>query len=428
MRARRVAVVLVAAVVGAVVVAPPAAADQTLEATGSITYTWQGDPSLGCAAVGVCDVQGALIVDAQGSVDLQQLRRQSMINLENGAATVRVIIGTGQSASECVDTVPNQGDVSVLVRPSVAGLVARITPALSSGRCAGPLPSDFTVVRLSARKSAGKHPSFDLRTNKTFAAGPFVGTLVSTVTMRPAPGSESGSSFSSSSGSSSGPRPVRHKVFIEHVRLRYRVTGRSEPLTVSFAGENDPFCAVLGSCGVSGNVGLSAPDFSATLTLEGSRQVRRRRDSAQVIADLERGRIQVFGAIPSVGLETSETLDWPDGSRCQDSAQNTASLTVGAFPPGRGPNVTLDELGNNEDLLRTHCPGPADSDVFGVSGILGVARGKTSAAQLLAPSTTVSLSDPGDFSGLGYLGSRSGAIGVTLTLEGVRAATSEVTR
>ena len=294
-RARRLAVVGVAAAIGAVAVAAPAAADQTLEATGSITYTWQGDPGHGCATVGVCDVAGALIVDAQGSVDLQQLRHQSILNLNNGAATVRVLTGTGQSASECVDLPPNQGGVSVFVRRSAGGLVGAITPPLSSGRCAGPLVSDLEGVTLSVRRSAGKQPSFDLRTNKTFAAGPFVGTLVSTVTMRPGPATES--STPSSGGSSSAPRPARRKLFTEHVRLRYQVTGSSEPLTVSFAGENDPFCTVLGSCGVSGDVAVSAPDFSGTLTLQASRLVPRPRSADQAIADLKRGRMELFGVL-----------------------------------------------------------------------------------------------------------------------------------
>lgn len=414
------------AAVGAAAVAEPAFADQTLQATGSITYTWQGDPSHGCAAVGVCDVQGALIVDAQGNGDVQQLRHQSIINLYNGAATARVITGAGQGASECIDMASNEGGVSVFVRSSAAGLVGTIAPSLSSGRCAGPLPSDLAAVALSVRRSAGKHPSFDLRTDKTFAAGPFVGTLVSTVTMRPTPVSQSGSS---SSGSfSSSPTPVRHKVLIEHVRLRYQVTGLSQPLVVSFAGENDPFCAVLGSCGVSGDVTLSAPAFSGMLTLQASRQVAQRRDRTQVIDDLKRGRMHPFGEISS-GIETSETFDRPDGSRCQDSAPNTGVLTVGGFPPGRGTSVVLTESGIGPiDPLRTHCPGPSYSDVFGSTGGVSFARGAVVPAQLVAPHSTLTVSDPGDFSGVGYLGSRSGAIGFSLTLEGVRAGTSEETR
>lgn len=425
-RVRRVAVVFVAAALGAGAAAAPAAADQTLEATGSITYTWQGDPSLGCAAVGVCDVQGALIVEVQGSVDLQQLRHQSILNFNTGTApTVRVLTGTGPSASECVDAPPNQGGVTVFVRSSAGGLVGTITPPLSSGRCAGPLVSDLQGVGLSVRRSAGKHPSFDLRTDTTFVAGPFVGTLVSTVTTRPAP--SFGSNTSSSSGSFSSPGPAPRKLFIEHVRLRYQVSGLSEPLTVSFAGENDPFCVVLGSCGVSGDVGLSAPAFSGTLVLRASRLVARRRSAAQAIADLKQGRMRLFGGLSS-GIETSESFDPPDGSPCQDSAPNTGVLTVGDLPPGRGTSVELAESDTNVDLLRTHCPGPSSADVFGGSGFLPVARSAASVAQFLAPKTTLTLGDPGDFTGAGYTGSRSGAIGFSLTRESISAGTSGAAR
>ena len=33
--------------------------------SGQITYSWHGDPALGCAAAGVCDVSGSLNYSAQ---------------------------------------------------------------------------------------------------------------------------------------------------------------------------------------------------------------------------------------------------------------------------------------------------------------------------------------------------------------------------
>ena len=64
--------------------------------------------------------------------------------------------------------------------------------------------------------------------------------------------------------------------------------------------------------------------------------------------------------------------------------------------------MELSDQGGTEDLLRTHCPGPSYSDVFGTIGELAVAHGVTSVAQLLAPETTLTVTDPGDFSGVGY--------------------------
>jgi hypothetical protein len=416
---------LAVALLGAALLAPPAMADESLAATGSITYTWQGSPSQGCAAVGVCDVQGALIVEVQGGADAQGPGHQTIINLDNSSATVRVVTGTGQSVSECVDAAQMQGGLSVFVRRSGGGLVGTLSPPLSSGRCAGPLASDLRGLTLSVRRSPDKHPSFDLRTSRAFTAGPFAGTMISTVTMRPASGS--GLSSSSSSGSFTGPPTVRRKVLVEHINLRYRVTGRSEPLVVSFSGESDPFCAVLDSCGATGDVALSAPDFSGTLTLQGSRQVARVANARQVIADLKHGRILLFGEVSSQ-LLTSETFVRADGSRCQDSATNAAALTVGGLPPGGRTSAALSESGPDVDVLRTHCPGPANADVFGSNGQLPVPRGPVDFAQLVSRHSTVSVSDPGGFSGPGYVGSRSGAISFSLSLEGIRAGTSEETR
>jgi hypothetical protein len=410
----------------AALMAPPALADETLQATGSITYTWQGSPSLGCTAIGVCDVQGALIVEAQGPTDAQTAGHQTIITLDNSSATVRVVTGTGQSASECVDSPPNPGGASVFVRRSGGGLVGAIEPALSSGRCAGPLASDLSALTLPVRRSPGKHPSFDLRTSRSFSAGPFAGTMVSTVTMRPA----ASGAFSSSSSSLSGsffPASPKRRVFVEHVKLRYRVTGLAEPLVVAFSGESDPFCAVLDSCGASGDVALSAPAFSGTLTLQGSRQVARLETGRQVIADIKRGRISVFGAVSS-GLLTSETFVRGDGSRCQDSAANEGLLGVGGPARAGRTNAVLTVNGNGLDALRTHCPGPAFSDAFGSGGQAQLAQGPANFIRLLARRSTLTLGSPGGFSGLGYVGSRTGALGFSLSLEGIRASTNEETQ
>ncbi len=422
MRTSGIAVVLL---VAAALMAPPAAADESLQASGLITYTWQGSPSLGCAAVGVCGVQGALIVDAQGGADAQELGRQTIINLGNSSATVRVITGNGQSASEGVDGAPNQGGESVFVTRAGGRLLGTIAPTLSSGRCAGPLAAELRGLTLAVRRSRGKHPSFDLRTSRTFTAGPFAGTLISTVTMRP--GRPGFSSSSSSSSSGSFPGPPRRKVLVEHVSLRYRVSGFSEPLMISFSGESDPFCGVLDSCGAGGEVAVSAQDFSGTLTLQGSRPVAQRRDARQVIADLRRGRIALFGDLSS-RLVTSESFVRADGSRCQDSATNLGALTVGGLSPTGKITVALSQTGSDVDMLRTHCPGPAYADVFGSTGQLAFARGPVGFTQLAKPHSQLTVTAPGGFSGLGYDGSRGGAIGFSLTLERVRAGTSEETR
>ena len=168
--------------------APGPPADESLNATGSITYTWQGDPSHGCAAVGVCGVRGALIVEAQGGADAQRGGRQTIINLGIGGSAVRVSNSTGQGTNECVDASADQGGVSIFVTRSSAGIAGTVEPPLSSGRCAGPLAQDLAKLHLAVAETGRRLPSFDLRGSQSFVAGPFSGTLVSTVVLKPIQG------------------------------------------------------------------------------------------------------------------------------------------------------------------------------------------------------------------------------------------------
>lgn len=93
--------------------------------------------------------------------------------------------------------------------------------------------------------------------------------------------------------------------------------------------------------------------------------------------------------------------------------------------PSDGPDFFSALLGlnapQNAEVLRTYCPGPNDVDVFGSMGVL--ARGSISLRDLLKAHTTVSLSKPGGFSSVGYVGSRSGAVALSLALQRVRAST-----
>jgi hypothetical protein len=64
--------------------------------------------------------------------------------------------------------------------------------------------------------------------------------------------------------------------------------------------------------------------------------------------------------------------------------------------------------------------------VFGI--FPGLARTSIGLAQLLKRHSVISLTEPGSFAGAGYVGSRSGALAFSLTLESVRAGTIEETR
>ena len=414
------------ALLGVSLAAPAHAwADESLVASGSLTYTWQGDPARGCAAAGLCGVEGAAIVDTQGQADANSFGGMTNIGLFPTATTVRVLDGESGASDECVDLPTNAPANLAIGREEHGRLQARVQPPISSGRCAGPLAQDLAGLRLAVRKSGGRRPSFDLRSSQSFVAGPFSGTLVSTVVMRPSSSGES--QTSGSSGSSLGP-PPRRKQLVEQVTLRYRVSSLPGALETSFSGEPDPFCAALDSCSATGTLGLSLLQPQNELVLSASRTVHTRVSARRAIADLRRGRLR-FGAITGVGVGTvvTESFSGGDGLRCQDSATGGRAL-VQFIPLGahRGVGVTL-IAPSGSVALRTHCPGPTDTDVIGnVFG--GLATGAVSPADLLRRQTVVSLTNPGGFSGVGYVGSHGGALGLSLALEQIHAGTISVVR
>jgi hypothetical protein len=423
---KRLASTLVVTALAACALAAPAAADESLAASGSITYTWQASPALGCAAVGLCGVQGALTMQSQRNTEATSLGRGALdLGVFGAPATVRVSGPNG----DCVDTpgAPFAGD---LFASKVHGrLLAHLQPPPSSGRCAGPREQDLADLTLPVRRSGGKHPSYDLRTSRSFVAGPFTGRLVSTVVLRPAPAN--GSSSSSSSGSYPGkPSPT---VLIEQVTLRYRVSTLPGTLAMTFSGESDPFCSALASCGANGTLALSIGRWRRTIVVTAGRKVPRRVSARQAEADLLRGRLTVeFGgfppfASPFVATSTTETIQQADDTRCQAETASRQAQLFGGPPNPAARSVHTLELTlndpNDTGLLRTFCPGPNDTDVFGQRSLVAV--GSLAPGQLLNRHNVLSLSSPGSFAGPGYVGTRSGSLPLALTLERVKAGTVE---
>ena len=124
----------------------------------------------------------------------------------------------------------------------------------------------------------------------------------------------------------------------------------------------------------------------------------------------------------------AETFVGSDGSRCQDessSRQSPLLVFPGSTRSGGGVSLVL-YYPIHAGVLRTHCPGPSDTDVLGSGPELALTSIRV--AQLLDPHSVVSLSRPGSFAGAGYVGTRSGALGFSLTLERVRAGTFEAMR
>ena len=395
---------------------------EPLQASGSIVYTWHGDAAHGCSAA-LCSVSGALVISHFASPSLEGGALNALAQ-----ATVRVNDGSG----ECADTF-SEGPFLVLQRQAGGTFRAALAPNSVSGRCAEPLSQELAAVSLPVKLTGPRRrPTFDLRSVKSFAAGPFAATLDSTLVLRPAPPQGGGPAFSitSSSGSSSGSSRSA-KVMAEFVTVVFRVRVAPSALQYTLSGESGPFCQILDSCGTSGSLSLSLSGSALKLVLNVVRRVHHRVSSRQALADFRRGVFPfTFPGSVDLDSQTHEQLTRAGAQACQDGTRGQLALTLGSFtplgPPAKtGGTVPVELLSANQpnDVLRTHCPGPLDSDVLPSSTSQVYAHGSISASELLAAHLEISLSDPGTFSGPGYTGTRTGKLGFELTRASLHAGT-----
>lgn len=428
--------VTVGALVGALALAPSAAADESLHSSGSLVYAWHGDPARGCAQVGVCSVRGTVIVQPQGGADLGEVTKVGgLLAFDGLSSTVRVRSG---DAGTCVDQAGGAGpDLGLLnLTWTTSGSVSASLPgSLSSGRCAGPGPAELNRVPITGRRSGGRHPGFDFRRVLPFTAGPYSGTLNSTLVLAPDAGSGSGSnagSFfgggsSSSSGWSGASGGVKlHKIMREEVVLRYRISTAATVLQIAFVGENGPFCAVLDACGARGTLSLALPARRGSLELVAAKRVSRPVSRRQALADFRAGRLPFVGGAANVAIlaRWDERYSGPQSSACTDAGA-TQPLDFAFASARRAVSVKLVGL-SETDVLRTHCPGPELVDVIGNAQTL--ARGAASRRMLTAEGSNLTLTGGAAFSGLGYAGSRSARVAISLrrltTVAGTRTGTA----
>ena len=433
---KRVIVVALVAALAAAALPAPALADATLQPTGALIYTWHGDPARGCARMGVCGIQGVLIIRPQDGIDVAQSGPRSA-SFELGAVsqTVRVRRTDPGSSGNCVDTggLESAADGSIGVRWSAAGAVQiSLAGLLSVGRCAGPLATELGALAVHGRRGGGKQPSYDLADTVPFAAGPYSGTLVSTLHLTPVSAAENplfSGSGGSGGGSEGGSGTASRRQRIEQLTLEYHLKVAPAVFTLSFSGQTDPLCDPFDACGVHGAVSLSLGARQSSLTLTALRPAPRHVGRREALAAFAAGR---FGSVepspgPSLSMGVTETLARPGSTTCVDGVASTAALVVGApVQTTKGavaiaisPNAPSDTL--SIDPLRTHCAGPAMADMLGLfAGLAQVTAGPRS---LLASRTTLLIRARGAFAGGGYVGARTGSMAVTLTLRKVRVST-----
>ncbi|MGH2875216.1 MAG: hypothetical protein ACRDLV_03075, partial [Solirubrobacteraceae bacterium] len=368
-------------------------------------------------------VSGSLqITTAQGSaissggtpsVDIQDDQAVARVLQRNAADTID---GT------CVDLVPVDLQISLAGHGDLAHALTQGYSGASSGRCAGPAASDLVKLTFPARRLPGG--DYDLSGTRTFGAGPFTITAVSTLRMivSRSPIAFPGfpvvpGTWSSSSGINISSK--LHPALVEQATYDYRLVRVAGSLTTTFAGEADPMCRPLGACGASGRIDASLAGHG-TVEFSGSRRVGHRTGAAAALADLRAGRMAVFDTLGSLSLRetTSETLT-ATGDACTNRITQPLALATSGFHHGAervvlgpGPDSSLG-FETGADLLRTRCPGPSLQDVAGGGSL---AQTTLAAGALGDHRIKLVLSSSRPFSGSAYTGTRAGTIVLMLAL------------
>jgi hypothetical protein len=331
----------------------------------------------------------------------------------------------GSQPAECVDTISVASFGISLRRVSVGKWTASLdATGVSGGRCAGPVAGDLRTLRLPASRLGGPGLAFDLHGQAAFGAGPFSGVLISTLVLR----ADTNVGVSSGEETIVAPQPPSppHHVLIEYARFRYRITGATGALGVTFAGDAAPECIPLDSCGTTGALRLTIDGFRGVIELSGTREVRHRLDRARALADVRTGQLDVFAESALMRIHsatTSESLSRTGGVSCADSDSSNVMLGVGVFPgplPGSSLTLAASEIGS--DPWRTHCPGPKIADVTGEPSTFlpffpgTAASGSLNAKSLGSRQFGVALTTHGRFRAAGYSGTRGGRLRFSLAL------------
>ncbi len=398
-----------------------------LNPTGSLTFSWRGDPTLGCAAAGVCGVSGTLEVIPESQAGGVESPRQSDIMIDDTDAVARVSDPGSAAAAPrtCVDLVPVSITLHV-VRSGSAGRHAVIDFAEqspSSGRCAGPTASKLGAISLPARRLPGPREAYDMSGQARMHAGPYLVTVASTLRARRPASTPGGGVGSVIRGPPPSPRP--RKRLVEQVTLNYRMQLISGALTTDFAGLPRPACLPLDACGTLGSLGDAISTADGSLQLEAERVVRHPISGAAALRDLRAGRLKIpfVAAGGQISGRLSATAAWSGGPTCRDEMRQQLNLNGKA----KGTRLDLALQASNQgavDILRTHCPGPSTDDVLGPGG--SIAAGTLAVRTLGRHHLHLVLPGDGRFVGSGYEGARRGGVSIDLRLLRLLAGTRRI--
>ena len=289
---------------------------------------------------------------------------------------------------------------------------------LSSGRCAGPRMLDLAnglprgSIRAAALRRHGR--VLDLSSDTRFAAGPFSGSVRSTVRIAFTRLRARRDRFASAI------HFVRSKRYRRYagVELDYRIASVAGAVTTDFRGVPGAACAALGACGATGSSAYSIAGARGDISLIATRRLRKGQRPLSFrkgLRALRRGKLPLltFAELSRGRVTVAERFASPAGA-CSDSLFAEAPGVDVLRREGSLALAFRSSGGLGEDSLRTRCPGPAEQDAIGNGSI---ALGKIGLAALGQRRLRVAATSARSFARGGYAGQRQGQLDVSLELE-----------
>ena len=422
------AVVMLALVAGTVTLAalpaaPAHAAERSLDVrvrtTGVLSVVWHGDPARGCAAAGMCGIEGSVTYRPVGDIEVtfDPDGGTGFSFGENRAAVVRVRRAVqGGAPATCTDLIPMDFESQLADAFEGQLAIGFEDVQLSSGRCAGPRALDLVPALprriLSVRALARRGHDLDLTGRSPFKAGPFSGEVVSTVKVQVGRGRPT---RAAGVAEAFGPRiiggPGRSRRLVG-IGLTYRAAPLRGAIVSEFAGLHSPACRLLDACGARGRSTLEITSRAGLIDLFAVQPARGRRPSLPaLLRALRRGALPLvgFAQFPNMSARVSEQVTLPGGESCADSVFATAPEPVVRTGPGRVAVV----LASAGDTVRTHCPGPTEDDVTHTEVL---ARASFALRDVGRRRMSLALGTPRSFSALGFAGTRRGSLPLDLRL------------
>ena len=355
-------------------------------ASGELAVTWRGDPALGCAERGVCDVAGSVVLTAHADQGVSESGGSQPqlegFSVDLGQGAVRVVRGDLRNpAGVCVDAVAR---AQLRWEPRrIGGGRVRLVPqsepffgGISAGRCAGPLAADIepalprlVVPRASALREGVMR--FDIRDRTRFVAGPFAGEVVPALRVRVVREQTAGRLGRDVDRPRRAGRRDRARARAPRSALLsvgYRIVRAEGALSSTFGGLPDPLCRPLDACGLTGTHELAlaapTPDRRLDLAATGPLSAVRARNVGGALAALRAGRLALLSGNLDGSLRARATVvAGREGvPPCRDE-RDIDLPTLVAHRAAGGLALLLGDRGfPGGDARDSRCPGPTGGE------------------------------------------------------------------